>query len=419
MKNTKDNINNNYGITLIALTVTIIVILIIAGISVLAVSDQNGILNKATVAKQESDKGEVEELLKLTMIDLIASNTNQNTNLDYVLNHFSEYVKDVSKLQTLEYSWDQKYIIGKYDKYTFNINERLAISIEPQEQSVIPIGTEKNYTYNGAVQEFTVEQTGYYKVECWGASSGSSVRDGHGDLAGYKGAYTVGTTYMLKGEKYYIYVGGKGEDASYSKYYTTGGYNGGGKGDYDHSDDERGGAGGGATDIRLVKSDNTKDFASLKSRIMVAAGAGSSADSGPGTVGGTLTSENAPAGAVGASQTTGYKFGYGQDGVYTTSNVAVPGAGGGYYGGRTLSTKYGGATGGSSFISGFIGCNAISESSVETNIIHTGQEIHYSGKRFINSNMLSGKQVMPTYDGKSTMTGNSGNGYAKITFLSL
>ena len=24
---------------------------------------------------------------------------------------------------------------------------------------------------------------------------------------------------------------------------------------------------------------------------------------------------------------------------------------------------------------------------------------------------------MPTYDGKSTMTGNTGNGYAKITYL--
>lgn len=132
-----------------------------------------------------------------------------------------------------------------------------------------------------------------------------------------------------------------------------------------------------------------------------------------------MTSENAPAGAIGATQTSGYKFGYGQDGVYTTSNVAVPGAGGGYYGGRTLSTRYGGATGGSSFISGYTGCNAISVDSIETNIISTGQANHYSGKIFKDSKMLSGKQVMPTQDGTSTMTGNAGNGYIKISFVSL
>ena len=29
------------------------------------------------------------------------------------------------------------------------------------------------------------------------------------------------------------------------------------------------------------------------------------------------------------------------------------------------------------------------------------------------------KVNMPSHDGKSTMTGNSGNGYAKITFISI
>lgn len=40
---------------------------------------------------------------------------------------------------------------------------------------------------------------------------------------------------------------------------------------------------------------------------------------------------------------------------------------------------------------------------------------HYSGLIFNKSKMIAGNESMPTHDGTSTMTGNSGNGYAKIT----
>ena len=71
--------------------------------------------------------------------------------------------------------------------------------------------------------------------------------------------------------------------------------------------------------------------------------------------------------------------------------------------------------GGSSFISGYSGCNAISESSTSSNIIHTGQPNHYSGKVFNNAQMIARNASMPNHDGNGNMTGNSGNGYAKIT----
>jgi hypothetical protein len=59
-------------------------------------------------------------------------------------------------------------------------------------------------------------------------------------------------------------------------------------------------------------------------------------------------------------------------------------SGGGYYGGKSGEVS---SAGGSSFISGYTGCNAISESSTENNIIHTGQPNHYSGCVFTNSVM--------------------------------
>ncbi len=43
----------NQGITLISLVITIIVLLILAGISIISLTGENGILNKANLATKE------------------------------------------------------------------------------------------------------------------------------------------------------------------------------------------------------------------------------------------------------------------------------------------------------------------------------------------------------------------------------
>ena len=55
------------GITLIALVITIIVLLILAGISVAMLTGDNGILNKSTTAKVKTENGTVEEQAKLLL----------------------------------------------------------------------------------------------------------------------------------------------------------------------------------------------------------------------------------------------------------------------------------------------------------------------------------------------------------------
>ena len=52
------------GITLIALVITIIVLLILAGISISLISGGNGILNKATSSRNESNKQTATELIQ-------------------------------------------------------------------------------------------------------------------------------------------------------------------------------------------------------------------------------------------------------------------------------------------------------------------------------------------------------------------
>lgn len=83
----------NQGITLIALVITIIVLLILAAISVATLTGENGIVTKATTAKEETRGGAVEEAKDLWKTEKEADNydTNQTAKtLDGVLAELKE-----------------------------------------------------------------------------------------------------------------------------------------------------------------------------------------------------------------------------------------------------------------------------------------------------------------------------------------
>ena len=65
---------NNKGITLIALVITIIVLLILAGVSIAMLTGNNGILSQATKATSETQVGAAEEAIKLAVANIIAEN---------------------------------------------------------------------------------------------------------------------------------------------------------------------------------------------------------------------------------------------------------------------------------------------------------------------------------------------------------
>ena len=58
----------NKGITLIALVVTIVVLLILAGITIASVTGEKGIIKEARTAKELSEKAALEELVELAII---------------------------------------------------------------------------------------------------------------------------------------------------------------------------------------------------------------------------------------------------------------------------------------------------------------------------------------------------------------
>ena len=266
-------------------------------------------------------------------------------------------------------------------------------------------------------------ERGYYLFECWGSVGGKWTWENYQSTPGY-GGYTSGELFIQSRTTFYVYIG------------NTGFFNAV-KG-FDEIAQNVYGAPGGATDVRLVASDNWWDTQSLISRIMVAAGGGGSewtasiGGNGGGIVGGESTSgksdlsyEAYPEKCPGASQTSGstcriffegansFPGTFGSAGIPTTSDDDYGGfGGGGYYGGTSYYIAFGGS-GGSSYISGHHGCNSVENS---TTIKHTGSPYHYSDFVFRRTIMIPGGNTMPL---PSSMEEgyNYGEGAFRLTLL--
>ena len=70
----KEKLKNTKGITLIALVITIIVLLILAGVSIAALTGEDGILTRANESKTQTEIGEEEEAIRLAYNGVMADN---------------------------------------------------------------------------------------------------------------------------------------------------------------------------------------------------------------------------------------------------------------------------------------------------------------------------------------------------------
>ena len=107
MEKLKEKRKQMKGITLIALVITIIVLLILAGVSIAMLTGDNGILTQATNAKEQTEISSEKEAIQLTMINKQVSNDSKY-NIGKELND-----------KTLENSniWDVIVINETQDKY--------------------------------------------------------------------------------------------------------------------------------------------------------------------------------------------------------------------------------------------------------------------------------------------------------------
>lgn len=250
---------------------------------------------------------------------------------------------------------------------------------------------------------------------------GGGIGDSGGGTRNSYGGYVKGTAALTSGQTLYVYVGSNIHCGSLCSTFN-GGYN----------NVSTGTPGLGATDIRLT-SGAWDDTASLRSRVMIAGGAGR-----PGGLvaaakvghGGGLNGYDGD--GTGGTQSSGGT----PDGAFGVGGSAA-GGGGGYYGGGGGTWANGGGGGGSSYISGHTGAVAITSASNQapkagcaTGTTNNACSIHYSGRTFTNTLMIDGAgyrwtntkgalQAMPNPAGGNYASGRGhfGSGYARITYL--
>ena len=91
--NSLDNKKEPNGITLISLIITIIVLLLLAGVAIATLTGENGLLNKVQNARDETKKSQATETmnLKITNIQISSYTENQQLpNLQYLADKLCE-----------------------------------------------------------------------------------------------------------------------------------------------------------------------------------------------------------------------------------------------------------------------------------------------------------------------------------------
>ena len=109
----KENQKQTKGITLIALVITIIVLLILAGVSIAMLTGENGILTQAQRAKNETEEAGLEEKIKLLAAESII-NEYTGENEEKTAEELQKELNDQEE-NVLVVQWD-KYIIFDLDR---------------------------------------------------------------------------------------------------------------------------------------------------------------------------------------------------------------------------------------------------------------------------------------------------------------
>lgn len=123
----KGKMRKKQGITLISLVVTIIVLLILAGVTIAALTGENGILNRAAEAKEKTEEAQRKEESDLDYMDKYIDKVVNNESL--VLNKGTVYPLDENQFDTFD-EWGNFQDSGKVEystDYTMNADKSLKI----------------------------------------------------------------------------------------------------------------------------------------------------------------------------------------------------------------------------------------------------------------------------------------------------
>ena len=166
------NPTSNAAITLIALIITIIVLLILAGVTLNMVMGKNGIFGKANNAKNKSEVAQYEEELRMCVLELQTDAAANGTtfNMDTIKNKLVEKVKELENTTEIEFPTEESEtrLEGTYKGYEFYIDDKYAAHIGEKSTGISLITSidPSGWTQGPVIATITIKSNnGINKVE--------------------------------------------------------------------------------------------------------------------------------------------------------------------------------------------------------------------------------------------------------------
>lgn len=177
------------GITLLALVITVIVLLILAGITIGAITGDDGIIKNAQNAKEDTEIANEKEILEKATVQTMGNNKFGNVEKDGLQDELDKETGD-GKTEVSE--------ADEYFKVVFKDSERSYLVdkngnvMEVPDRSGIQVGDYVNYTYDTKVEGYNLlgAESGYASDQTVNQKSGMKWRilnihpDGRVDLIG-------------------------------------------------------------------------------------------------------------------------------------------------------------------------------------------------------------------------------------------
>ena len=165
-------LTSNTAITLVALVITIIVLLILAGVTLNMIMGDSGIFSKANQAKNKTEVAQYEEELRMCVLEIQADEATNGTTfgIDTIRKNLVEKVKELENTEEIEITSPEgnATIEGTYKGYEYKIDEKYVVHIGDKATGIILTTSvePKGWTNQNVTATITIKSNnGINKVE--------------------------------------------------------------------------------------------------------------------------------------------------------------------------------------------------------------------------------------------------------------
>ena len=175
----------NSGITLIALVITIIVLLILAGVTIATLTGENGILTRASEASEQTEIGDEQEKIKLSVTGAITENNGGEITRTNLNKELTNYIGTEGTDYTLSETETAPFVVTYTDSgRSYVIDENGNVSEYVDISKYVGVGDYVNY--NPTVSDKNGTPVEENKLE-YTSSTGTGTEHGNGYTSTEKG----------------------------------------------------------------------------------------------------------------------------------------------------------------------------------------------------------------------------------------